>query len=113
MVLENAIITSNVISYHFLYDMVHQIGFIPPSGRPCSRVVLLNVLAMKRGKFYTIDCRSDSCMGGNISSLAPSCLGSGSNNSCRMVLSHCMKLLTLVIDDGILITMYLNHNVSV
>ena len=31
-----------------------------------STVVLLNVMAMQRGKFYTIYCQSDSCMGGNV-----------------------------------------------
>ena len=48
--------------------MVHQIGFIPPSGGPCS-----NVLTMNRVKSYTRHCWSDSCMGGNVASLAPSC----------------------------------------
>ena len=75
---------------------VHYIGFIPPSGGPCSGIVLLNVLTMQRGKFYAINCQPDS-MSGNVASLAPLCLGSGSKNSfklfCRVA---CM-------DDGILI----------
>ena len=86
--------------------MVYQIGFIPAFGGPCSRLNLPNILARKNGTFHEVQCPSDDCRDGHITTMSPSCLKNGSNISCPLILSHCKQLSSFVMDDGILLTTY-------
>ena len=88
---------------------VHQIGFIPTSGGPCSKLVLPKTLARRNGTFYRVKCQSTSCTEDGFAPITPSCLRDGSNISCAAHLSHCEQLVSFTMASGILLTT--NHDV--
>ena len=88
---------------------VHQIGFIPTSGGPCSKLELPKNLARRNGTFYRVKCQSTSCTEDGFAPITPSCLRDGSNVSCAAHLSHCEQLVSFTMASGILLTT--NHDV--
>ncbi len=83
---------------------VHQIGFIPTPGGPCSKLVLPKTLAHKHGIFYRVECQLIDCVAENFASITPSCLSDGSNVFCAAHLSHCGQLTSFTMASGILLT---------
>ena len=88
--------------------LVHQIGFIPPTGGPCLKFILPKTLARNNGKFYEVECESTNCLDESISLITP-CSGDGSTDFCRVLLSHCEQLTSFTLDTGIRLTT--NHDV--
>ena len=74
---------------------VHQIGFIPPTAGPCLRLIVPNgqrLWLVKTGSKKNFECESSNCLDERITSVAPSCIGDGSNVSCLVLMSHCEQL---------------------
>ena len=102
--------------YHYLYGSSY--WFYPS----CRRIMLKGSTS-KRAGHETWQLFNDTLLvwqlhGWNVdssflSSIDPSCLGSGSTNSCQVILLHCncMQLSTFIMNDRILITT--DYNVSV
>ena len=88
---------------------VHQIGFIPTSGGPCSRLVLPKTLEHRYGSFYRAKCQSIDCIDGSFAPFTPSCLRDGSNVSCAAHLSPCEQVSPFTMASGILLPT--NYNV--
>ena len=71
-------------------------------------MILPKTLSRKNGKFYQVECKSTNCLDESFTSITPSCIGDGPDNSCP-VLPHFEQLTSFTLNTGLLLDT--NHDV--